>query len=113
MTSGDTSSTWDNTTNENGGETVTQKFISIDNSITSINNTIGGLSLGAHTHPISDVINLQAELNNRSLVGHQHIMNDVTGLQAALNGKAALSHTHVIGDIANLQITLGYHHLVH
>ena len=78
----------------------------IDNSITSINNTIGGLSLGAQTHPISDVINLQTELNNRSVVGHEHVITDIVDLSFQLSQKASINHTHVIGDVANLQITL-------
>jgi len=34
-----------------------------------------------HEHPISDVIDLQEELDNRSVVGHTHSVSEVNGLQ--------------------------------
>src|SRR5690349_12154771 len=71
---------------------------------------------GLHTHPISDVVGLQAELNEKadtgpvalalsgkSNTGHVHIISDVTGLQGAIDAKAATVHTHAISDVTNLQ----------
>lgn len=60
----------------------------------------------AHTHPISDVINLQTNLDSKSNVGHGHIIGDITNLQTSLDNKAALSHTHVIADVTGLQTAL-------
>lgn len=78
-----------------------------------------------HTHIISDVANLQAELDNKAPVVHGHSISDVTGLQneldnrayiqhtqdistinglvSALAGKAALVHTHAISDVNGLE----------
>lgn len=42
-------------------------------------------SSGAHTHPISDVENLQASLNGKASSAHSHSISDVTGLQAAID----------------------------
>lgn len=52
----------------------------------------GGLS--PHTHAISDITNLQAELDFKSEPGHTHTISDTTGLQTALDGKAPTSHSH-------------------
>jgi hypothetical protein len=59
-----------------------------------------------HTHPITDVINLQTSLDSKSNVGHQHIIGDVANLQASLDSKAPVSHTHTIGQVTDLQTTL-------
>jgi hypothetical protein len=94
------------------------------------NSTIGAAGYGPITHPsawtklsasqISDIFNLQNELNARAtntaltatntaltsgLAGkantsHTHIIANVTGLQTALNGKANLSHSHNIFEIS-------------
>ena len=37
---------------------------------------------------------------------HTHPISDVTNLQTTLDGKAALSHTHAIADVTNLQTSL-------
>lgn len=60
----------------------------------------------AHTHPISDIVDLQDELDGKSDVGHGHAIADVTGLQSALDGKAAASHGHAIADVSGLQTAL-------
>jgi hypothetical protein len=60
----------------------------------------------AHTHPISDVTNLQTTLDGKALTVHSHVIGDVTGLQTALDGKASTSHTHVISDVTGLQTAL-------
>ena len=48
----------------------------------------------AHTHPISEVVNLQTTLNAKAALVHSHPISEVTNLQTTLNGKAALVHTH-------------------
>lgn len=55
-----------------------------------------------HTHPISDVVDLQSTLDGKAASSHTHTIANVTGLQAALDGKAALSHTHAQSDVTNL-----------
>lgn len=60
----------------------------------------------AHTHPISEVTDLQTNLNAKSNVGHGHIIGDVSGLQNALNDKANTSHTHIIANVTGLQDAL-------
>ena len=49
---------------------------------------------GPHTHPISDVTDLQTTLDGKAVVSHSHIIADVSGLQTALDGKSASDHTH-------------------
>jgi hypothetical protein len=66
---------------------------------------LGG-SGGPHTHPISDVTNLQTTLDGKAASSHTHAIGDVTSLQSALDGKAASSHVHAIADVTNLQTTL-------
>jgi hypothetical protein len=60
----------------------------------------------AHTHPISEVTNLQTSLDAKSNVGHTHVIGDVANLQTNLDNKAALSHTHTIAEVTNLQSSL-------
>jgi len=47
-----------------------------------------------HTHEISEVSNLQDELDNKSDVGHGHEIADINNLQNALNNKSDVGHTH-------------------
>jgi hypothetical protein len=83
-----------------------------------------------HTHPISQVTDLQASLDAKQAIvsgvssteigyldgvtsaiqtqidgkaatSHTHAISDTTGLQTALDGKAATSHTHVMADITD------------
>ncbi|WP_202969919.1 hypothetical protein, partial [Endozoicomonas atrinae] len=48
----------------------------------------------AHTHPISDITNLQASLDAKAASSHNHTIANVTGLQTELDGKANNSHNH-------------------
>lgn len=71
-----------------------------------------------HTHPVSDVTNLAADLAARVLdsdarltdartpLSHAHTQSDVTGLVSALAGKAASSHAHLVSETTGLQATL-------
>ncbi len=60
----------------------------------------------AHTHPISEVTNLQTSLDAKSNVGHTHVIGDIANLQTNLDNKAASSHTHTIAEVTNLQSSL-------
>lgn len=72
----------------------------------------------AHNHTISQITNLQSEIDNKSNVGHAHVIGDVTGLQTGLDGKAPMSHAHAISDVTNLQSSLnsksdsGHNHVI-
>ena len=54
---------------------------------------------GPHTHPISDVTNLQTSLDGKAASSHVHAIADVTGLQTALDGTAASDHVHAGGGL--------------
>lgn len=60
----------------------------------------------AHTLGISDIANLQSNLDGKAPKSHTHVISDVTNLQSALNDKANSSHTHAISQITNLQTSL-------
>lgn len=89
----------------------------------------------SHTHPISQVTDLQAaldakqpivsgvtnteigyldgvtsaiqtQLDGKAATSHSHAISDVTSLQTSLDGKAATSHTHAISDTTGLQTAL-------
>ena len=47
----------------------------------------------AHTHPISEVTDLQTALNGKANTVHTHPISEVTDLQTALNGKANTTTT--------------------
>ena len=56
-----------------------------------------------HGHLISEVENLQTELDGKADLIHDHVISDVTGLQEVLNSKADDIHNHVISDVTGLQ----------
>jgi hypothetical protein len=58
-----------------------------------------GIAASAHTHPISDVVNLQSSLDGKqaTLTG----TTDVPGLDSALAGKANAAHTHDAAEIVS------------
>lgn len=56
----------------------------------------------AHTHPISDVIDLQTALDNKAALVHGHAQSDISGLVVALAGKAPVvtkTVTATVGDV--------------
>jgi hypothetical protein len=65
----------------------------------------GGEAGGPHTHPISDVTNLQSSLDAKAASSHSHSTSDVTGLQAALDGKSDVGHTHAGGGPTVVKLT--------
>ena len=56
-----------------------------------------------HTHEISDVTGLQAELDGKSPTGHSHPWSDLTGVPTEFVPSA---HQHAIGDVSGLQAAL-------
>jgi hypothetical protein len=54
---------------------------------------------GPHTHPISEVVNLQTTLDGKAASSHAHAQADITNLATDLAGKAASSHTHNASEI--------------
>lgn len=78
----------------------------------TIGTTASTAAAGNHTHTISDVDDLQAELDGKQAAGsyapasHTHTIANVSGLQAALDGKAASDHVHDVTEIGGLEDTL-------
>ncbi len=59
-----------------------------------------------HNHQISDVADLQTELDGKAPAMHSHTVADVTGLQTLLDSKAPTAHSHTFDDVAGLQVSL-------
>lgn len=59
-----------------------------------------------HTHGISDIANLQMELDGKAFASHTHSISNVNGLQIQLDSKAATVHQHQISDVDLLQSAL-------
>ena len=73
-----------------------------------------------HKHAISDVADLQTELdskpthstmnsglNGKANKSHTHAQSDITGLSTALSGKANSSHKHTTSDITDFSTEMG------
>jgi len=56
-----------------------------------------------HTHTISQIDNLQNELDQKAPINHDHNISDVTDLQNQLSQKAPIDHNHVSSDVTDLQ----------
>jgi len=61
---------------------------------------------GAHTHPESEVVDLEADLAAKADLVHTHDEADVTGLVTDLASKAPAVHGHVISETAGLSAAL-------
>ena len=59
-----------------------------------------------HNHQISDVADLQMELDGKAPAMHSHTVDDVTGLQTLLDSEAPTAHSHTFDDVAGLQVSL-------
>lgn len=90
----------------NAAESRWKNRAALISDITNLQANLDSKSNVGHAHAISDVTNLQANLNSKSNVGHTHVISDVTSLQTTLDGKSNVGHTHVISDVTNLQTTL-------
>ena len=64
---------------------------------------VGNKANAAHTHPISEVTDLQSALDSKAAAAHIHTIAQVADLQSALDSKAAAAHTHTIAQVADLQ----------
>ena len=60
----------------------------------------------AHQHFISDVTNLQTQLNSKAPLSHSHLITEVFGLQADLDTRALINHSHSIGEVSGLTAAL-------
>jgi hypothetical protein len=106
--------TWGDKTNENWDKVdqlvATKTAVAlkadktyVDSQDAAQNTAIAGKAAIVHTHPISQVDNLQAALDGKAASVHTHTTAQVTGLDTALAGKAPISHTHAIADVTGLQ----------
>ena len=67
---------------------------------------ISNLPSGAHGHPISEVTDLQTNLDGKASSSHGHPISEVTDLQTNLDAKASSSHGHPISEVTDLQTNL-------
>ncbi len=74
--------------------------------ITNLQTNLDGKAALSHTHTIANITNLQTSLDGKANTIHAHGISDITNLQTTLDGKAATSHTHTIANITNLQTSL-------
>jgi tail-like repeat protein len=51
----------------------------------------GSTVVSTHTHPMADIVSLEAALSTKSSVGHTHPQSDVTNLTSDLSTKASLA----------------------
>lgn len=94
------------------------KQITVDSSINAtstnpvqnkvINTALTGKANTNHTHGITNITNLQSQLNNKANSVHTHDDRyyTETEIDGKLKGKADSSHTHSIRDVTNLQSKL-------
>ncbi|MCG6835687.1 phage tail protein, partial [Moraxella catarrhalis] len=66
----------------------------------AISNKPTNFTPSSHRHAISDITNLQRELDNKAPRNHSHTWNSITNKPANFTPSA---HRHAIGDITNLQ----------
>lgn len=73
-----------------------------------INTALTGKANTNHTHSITNITNLQSQLDGKANSVHTHDNRyyTETEMNTKLNGKANSSHTHSIGNVTNLQSKL-------
>lgn len=73
-----------------------------------INTALTGKANTNHTHSITNITNLQSQLDGKANSVHTHDDRyyTETEIDGKLNGKADSSHTHSIGNVTNLQSKL-------
>lgn len=73
-----------------------------------INTALTGKANTNHTHNITNITNLQSQLNGKANSVHTHDDRyyTETEMNTKLNSKANSSHTHSIGNVTNLQAKL-------
>lgn len=62
-------------------------------------------NLSEHTHPISNIINLQSELNGKAPLVHTHTISQITGLSGTLEGFSLIGHHHTLNDLDDAAAT--------
>lgn len=72
----------------------------LDGNVGSLTTRLDSLEtdFAGHTHPMNEVVGLQAALDAKAPSSHTHSTNQIDDLQAALDGKAPSSHTHSFGQ---------------
>ena len=76
-------------------------IVDLEEDLGAIQSDIANKANIEHTHEITDVNNLQTQLNGKASASHSHAISDVTNLQTTLNGKAASSHNHSASNITS------------
>jgi len=61
-----------------------------------------GASEEIHSHNISDIINLQDELNQKAPINHNHDISDITNLQDELDQKANISDIYLRSEYIDI-----------
>lgn len=97
-------------------EELSADLATADLEIDTISASLSGKADVVHIHEISDVIGLQAALDDKASVEsvndltlnkadrlHTHSMEDVTGLVDELNNRALANHVHDISGVTGLQ----------
>ena len=74
--------------------------------VSDLQSQLDGKASSAHAHSISGITGLSTELGNKANVNHSHSISAITNLQNLLDSKASSSHTHSISSITNLQTEL-------
>lgn len=83
-----------------GSWTSWSKFATTDDlTWNNISGKPSSFTPSTHTHTISQVTNLQSQLNSKASSSHTHTIANVTNLQSTLDGKAASNHTHTPSSI--------------
>lgn len=99
---------------------LTVAFGSFESSLGEINAELNGKADENHTHSISEVTNLQSELNKKqptlsagsnitisgSTISAKDTVYDDSSVRNLIGGKANANHSHSISDVSNLQTTL-------
>lgn len=83
-----------------GTQDITLPTPTANVSWSAISNKPTNFTPSAHRHAISDITNLQHELDNKAPRNHSHTWNSITNKPANFTPSA---HRHAIGDITNLQ----------
>ncbi|AKI28128.1 hypothetical protein [Moraxella phage Mcat26] len=83
-----------------GTQDITLPTPTANVSWSAISNKPTNFTPSSHRHAISDITNLQRELDNKAPRNHSHTWNSITNKPANFTPSA---HRHAIGDITNLQ----------
>lgn len=85
--------------------TITEINDNIDNHTHSYNDITDkpqSFPPSQHSHPISEITDLQTNLDGKASAQHSHQISDITNLQTTLDAKASSQHTHSFNELTNL-----------